>query len=306
MENLSISIIIPVYNAERWLRQCLDSILNQSFENYELILVDDGSKDQSPIICDEYAEKYDKIIVIHKTNGGVSSTRNAGLDIAKGEWIAFIDADDYISEHYFDGVGECEQDLLIRGIFEESNDNVKDTTHLYNAIYKNANEVSKFIMLQVCCTMVLRGPCCKFYRRSLISNLRFRTDMKVGEDSYFVFRYLTRVNSIQVDCDAFYVIRVGDMPSENKYQSSVDYAIRSLNYLYDAYIDMADVHNLTSQGFITYLNYFKLICRYEWIKKPSKWYRDKQVEKFYHYVWRYLSFNQRMKYKVLNSISIFS
>jgi len=299
-----ISVIIPVYNAEQWLRQCLDSILNQPFENYELILVDDGSKDQSPAICDEYAEKYDKIVVIHKTNGGVSSARNAGLNIAQGKWITFIDADDYISEHYFDGVEECEQDLLIRGIFEEISGNVKDTVHLQNAIYKNANEVSKFIMLQVCCTMVLRGPWCKFYQRSVISDLRFRTDMKVGEDSHFVFRYLTRVKSIQVSCDAFYVIRVGSMSSENKYQSSVNYSICSLNYLYDAYNDMAAVHNLTSQGFITYLNYFKLICRDEWIKKPSKWYRNKQVEKFYHYVWNFLPFSQRIKYKLLHYLSI--
>lgn len=91
-----ISVIVPVYNTEKYLRNCIDSILAQTFTDFELLLIDDGSKDYSGAICDEYAEKDNRIRVFHKENGGVSSARNVGLDNAKGEWITFVDADDWI------------------------------------------------------------------------------------------------------------------------------------------------------------------------------------------------------------------
>ena len=93
-----ISIIIPVYNVALFLRQCIQSIISQE-GNIEVILADDGSPDESPSICDEYAQKDNRIHVIHKQNGGVSSARNAGLDAAQGEWIWFVDGDDYIAEN---------------------------------------------------------------------------------------------------------------------------------------------------------------------------------------------------------------
>ncbi|MCM1292334.1 MAG: glycosyltransferase [Bacteroides sp.] len=92
----SISVIVPVYNAECYLRECVDSILAQTFADFELILVDDGSKDSSTAICDEYAARDPRVRVIHQANAGVSAARNAGLDAARGEWISFVDADDWI------------------------------------------------------------------------------------------------------------------------------------------------------------------------------------------------------------------
>lgn len=96
MDNPLISVIVPIYKVEPYLRQCLDSIVNQTYTNLEIILVDDGSPDGCPAICDEYAAKEDRIIVIHKENGGLSDARNAGLDICRGEYIYFVDSDDYI------------------------------------------------------------------------------------------------------------------------------------------------------------------------------------------------------------------
>ena len=90
-----ISVIVPVYNAEKYLHRCVDSILTQTFDNFELLLINDGSNDNSGVICDEYALKDSRVRVFHKENGGVSSARNLGLDNSKGEWIAFCDADDY-------------------------------------------------------------------------------------------------------------------------------------------------------------------------------------------------------------------
>lgn len=91
-----ISVIVPVYNAERYLNRCVTSIINQTFQNFEVILIDDGSSDNSPHICDEWALKDERIRVIHTENGGASSARNIGLSDAKGEWIAFVDADDWL------------------------------------------------------------------------------------------------------------------------------------------------------------------------------------------------------------------
>ena len=93
-----ISVIIPVYNAEKYLYRCIDSVLVQTFTNWELLLIDDGSKDSSGVICDEYAAKDARVRVFHKENGGVSSARNLGLDNARGEWVAFVDSDDYIEK----------------------------------------------------------------------------------------------------------------------------------------------------------------------------------------------------------------
>ena len=97
-----ISIIVPIYKVEPYLRRCLDSIINQTYKNLEIILVDDGSPDNCPQICDEYATKDKRIIVIHKENGGLSDARNVGLDICKGEYISFVDSDDWIDKKYIE------------------------------------------------------------------------------------------------------------------------------------------------------------------------------------------------------------
>ncbi len=95
-----ISIIVPVYNIEKYFHRCVDSILSQTFTDFELLLINDGSNDNSGAICDEYAAKDARIRVFHKENGGVSSARNLGLDNAKGEWITFVDSDDYVKPDY--------------------------------------------------------------------------------------------------------------------------------------------------------------------------------------------------------------
>jgi len=100
----TISVIVPVYKVEPYLRRCVDSILNQTYTDFELILVDDGSPDGCPALCDEYAVKDSRIRVIHKSNGGVSSARNAGLEVAQGEYITFVDSDDYIRPHLLNRV----------------------------------------------------------------------------------------------------------------------------------------------------------------------------------------------------------
>ncbi|MDA3077966.1 glycosyltransferase family 2 protein [Campylobacter sp. JMF_06 NA1] len=101
-ENQLISIVIPVYNVEKYLKECLDSVTNQTYKNLEIILIDDGSTDSSGKMCDEFIKKDNRIRVIHKQNGGLSSARNAGLDVMQGEYLAFVDSDDMIDETYIE------------------------------------------------------------------------------------------------------------------------------------------------------------------------------------------------------------
>ena len=102
MKEVKITVIIPVYNVEKYLEQCIKSVIGQTYKNLEIILVDDGSTDKSGQICDKYAELDDRIFVIHKANGGLSDARNAGLEILSGEYVTFVDSDDYVSPIYIE------------------------------------------------------------------------------------------------------------------------------------------------------------------------------------------------------------
>ena len=105
MNRAKISVIVPVYNVESYLARCVDSILAQTYQNLEIILVNDGSRDASGSICDAYAQKDSRITVIHKENGGLSSARNAGIDAASGEYLTFVDSDDWIEPQTYEWMG---------------------------------------------------------------------------------------------------------------------------------------------------------------------------------------------------------
>ena len=117
IDNKLISIIIPVYNCEKYLGRCIESILNQTYKNIEVILVDDGSPDNCGLMCDEYKKQDHRVKVIHKENGGLSSARNAGLDVASGEYIAFVDSDDYIATTMLEKMYALKNNKLIKFLY---------------------------------------------------------------------------------------------------------------------------------------------------------------------------------------------
>lgn len=188
-----VSIIIPVYNVEHYLRECIESIICQN-GNWELILVDDGSPDGCPAICDEYAERDERVQVIHKKNGGVSTARNAGLDVARGEWVWFVDSDDITNFQY----EKIEKSVrLIKGkpdyiMFDiqtfndgdilKLNDDYNETSEIEDDIDKN-----NFLLKHIC---VYHS--CLWYRRDVIEkiHLRFTQGLRTGEDGEFQFKYL--------------------------------------------------------------------------------------------------------------------
>lgn len=287
-----ISIIVPVYNAVKTLRECVDSILSQSFSEIEVILIDDGSKDSSLQICDEYAANDFRVKVFHKPNGGVSSARNLGIENAQGEWITFIDADDYITEGYFDGIGEHDEDVLIKGY--KKFDNLGNVTGRDSEDLLSMPAFSDFINRYITDTL-LRGPVFKFYKRSLIGDLRFIIDMKIGEDAWFVFNYLAKCRSFAVLPKGEYMVRLAEEPDEVKYAISVDYAVRSLQYLKDAYDGLVKVHHINKGMFLSYIGYFKRISQTDWQQDKTKWYGNPDVKVLYDYVWPALSVKQKVR-----------
>lgn len=213
MSQIKISVIVPLFNAEKYAKRCIESVLKQTYENFELILINDGSKDITGDICDDYAAKENRIKVIHKINGGVSSARNAGLDIAKGEWITFLDADDWIEPNFFkiiDDSSDNSVDWIFaqwrtvwnNGLSNEINDYEKE------AEYKNWDDI-KDIWDKIANKDICRCPWGKFFRRTIIeeNKLRFDNTLKYGEDTVFNYQYLTKIKGLKLNNskDAHYI-----------------------------------------------------------------------------------------------------
>ena len=182
-----ISIIIPVYNVENYLQKCLDSIVDQDACNYEVILIDDGSTDGSSKICDEYSDRYVQIKVIHKKNEGVSSARNTGLDVAKGEWIWFVDADDYVSDSslpILSTTTQCDCDIIFHGlnrVLENGNIIIENNDEEYELCKDD------FLSTHSCYQNGMLLFSSKIIRDN---SLRYSKDIKMGEDLEFQYKYL--------------------------------------------------------------------------------------------------------------------
>jgi glycosyltransferase involved in cell wall biosynthesis len=189
-----ISIIVPVYKVEPYLRRCLDSIINQTYTNLEIILVDDGSPDNCPHICDEYAAKDNRIVVIHKANGGLSDARNAGLEICKGDFISFIDSDDWVEPNYIDTL--CK--LLMENDADISIVSFEKTTSPNNPCKHTQENDKKIEVLNPRDTVtklftsdriIFVTTWGKLYKKHLFSNIRFPKG-KLNEDEYVTYKLL--------------------------------------------------------------------------------------------------------------------
>ncbi len=186
-----ISIIIPVYNVESYLHQCVDSVLAQTYRDFEVILVDDGSPDNCPRICDEYAQKDSRVHVIHQINSGVSAARNIGIEHAKGEWITFVDSDDWVSKNYLENfeIEKSSADLIVQGLqyINHSSGEIIEYKGLDNESI-DKNSASSIIVKN---DLLMQGyPVCKAFRKKFLekNNLRFDTSLSTHEDIIFVLQ----------------------------------------------------------------------------------------------------------------------
>ena len=214
-----VSIIVPIYNSEKNIKQCIDSIVNQTYNNVEIVLVNDGSKDNSLMICEEYGKKYNNIKVIDKTNNGVSEARNDGIKNSTGDYIVFIDSDDYIDENMVEEIMKYSQyDYVVFGYYIRTSNNdyeVLPENKKYESLESFSNDFCKLY-----CNNLINSPCNKLFKKDLITSF-FPKNMSMGEDLIFNLNYLKNCSSIK--CLSFplynYIISKSESLS-NKYNSN--------------------------------------------------------------------------------------
>ena len=182
------SVIVPVYNSEKYLNRCVDSILHQTISDLELILVNDGSKDSSGKICDEYKKKDSRVVVVHQENGGVSKARNVGLDIAKGEYIVFVDSDDYVDDTYLEHLDNDDADLVIASFTYGKSGKEKECIHERKCYYLS----DKSIMCELLGNGKLAYMWGRKFKADIIkeNSIRLIEGLNFGEDTCFVCEYL--------------------------------------------------------------------------------------------------------------------
>lgn len=205
-----VSVIVPVYNVEDFLSDCIESIINQTYDNLEIILVDDGSKDSSGKICDEYQSKDERIKVIHKPNGGLSDARNAGIEVSTGEYISFIDSDDFIDLNTYE--------RLIPVLLNHKADILRFDYKMYGGgkyqkhsphykakgitFYKGLDALKSLLTSQLNCS-----AWDKIYRKEVIGDTRFIKG-RLNEDIIFLFEILQKTNVVVETNDVLYFYRV--------------------------------------------------------------------------------------------------
>ena len=250
---MNISVIIPIYKVEEYLPKCIESIINQKYKNLEIILVDDGSPDNCPKICDEYAKKDSRIKVIHKENEGLIEARKSGVRESTGEYIAFVDGDDYISPKMYsmvaDAIEEFSPDMVMTEFFWSlEHKDIPCERTLFNDYY-NRDEIEDEIIP----SMLFSGkfyqfgifPNCwtKIVKRELLINNIMGVDSRVrmGEDASFTYGCILDSESIAVVKEPLYYYRVIDSSMSKAYDSSL-YSI--WNIAYESILKKAESSNI--------------------------------------------------------------
>lgn len=241
-----ISFIVPVYKVEKYLPECVDSIIKQSSDDWELILIDDGSPDRCPQICDEYAANDNRIKVIHQQNSGVAAARNAGLDVAKGKWIWFVDSDDWIAE---DSIETLEKSLSINSydlvMFEyvrwTDGKSVKNST-----LIDNAKCYNDFLCRNICFHNQRM-----LFRNDIIrqNKLRFTEGIRLAEDLEFQYKYEMLCQHPIAISDALYQYRIreGSVTHTDSYRR---HAVEDIAKVLRSLLDFIHVHQFKSEDWL--------------------------------------------------------
>lgn len=263
-KNPILSIIVPVYKVEPYLEKCIKSIIGQDFEDFELILVDDGSPDRCGTICDEYALKDSRIRVIHKENGGLSSARNAGIEVAKGSFLSFIDSDDYVSSDFYEKnikylQDHPEVDMVVVPVSLEEDKTGKQKpfkNHLQSSIKEGKEPIVDFLWSRH--FLLLQSA---IYKASVWEKIRFPLGM-LHEDSYILPDLAEKVKRISISSVGvhYYLKREGSITaaqSAKKSRDMMSVAFHHLDYLKQSPNSYTYNHRLL--GFIYTLRKIKSI-----------------------------------------------
>lgn len=241
-----VSIIVPVYKVEKYLERCVNSILNQTYRNIEVILVDDGSPDKCGVICDEYQKKDNRIRVIHKKNGGLSDARNVAIPLVKGEYISFIDSDDWVSpyyvEHLYKAVSMCQADLGIswfENVFEGKALRSEPEKELMRYECLTAGECLKKLLYQDGVEVCAWG---KLYKTELFEDLRYPVG-KLYEDIPVTYETVKQSKKISVirNVDYYYFQRgdsIQNVTFNNRKMDGVEHCRNMMNSIYTDFPDL--------------------------------------------------------------------
>lgn len=242
------SVIVPVYNAERTLHRCVDSLLAQHYPFAQIILINDGSKDSSGVICAEYASHEPNVVYISKPNGGVSSARNAGLDAAEGEYVTFVDSDDFVCENYF---AKLDQILDIHPadyvVFSYRITDGAGEDECKHTLFHGATKESALpIICEFIYKKTLNQPWNKVYHRRIIEQygVQFHRDLSIGEDRLFNIEYAVRCNSIYVSDEVLYVVSTENQSSLSRARrTDLDQQFQRLDKATSEVIERAELND---------------------------------------------------------------
>ena len=223
---MKYSIIIPAYNSEKTIKRCIESITSQNRSDVEIILINDGSTDGSESVCKALQSDHNNIVYIPKENGGVSSARNLGLSEATGEYVMFVDSDDYVNNQCFDIIDKyikSDADFYQFSFSIVANEIVKETREVPECIVNTFSEKESFISESLV-SRSINSPCAKIYKRKIITdnNLRFCEKLSTGEDLTFVFTFLLSADKIERLSDEIYFADIGNEESlSRKYRENL-------------------------------------------------------------------------------------
>lgn len=270
-----ISLIVPAYKAEKHIKRCADSILGQTYTNEELILIDDGSYDGCSAVCDEYATSDDRVVVIHKKNGGVSMARNAGIDVAKGEYITFVDADDYVENRYIehlyqafennDGISMSATSFIMCYISGNRSEQIKEC--------KNDKTAEVLMLLNP--SHWLNSVWGKLYIRDtvLYNGLRFDSSIFYAEDSLFLLMYINSCEGFFIHknfCDYYYW-------RQDESTTNSDFSLSRLSLLTAFDKIQAIVQNKKAKDFAQVTKVSYSIVFFHAMRNVPKWKSEKKA-----------------------------
>lgn len=263
VEKPLVSVIVPVYNVENYLRNCLESLINQSYHNWEAILVDDGSKDSSGAICDDYAQKDSRFKVLHKNNGGLSSARNVALSRIKGEYVFFLDSDDFIRRDALEILIDIAEDSgfdivqcdFIRGCEKEFPQKIED--------YKIQIFNNRTIFTSYAAKII---TCGKLYSNNVIKNIIFPEGL-INEDDFTTWKYYYNANKIAVISRPlyYYTINPNSIVSQQKRKPNLKY--------FDAYRERIDFFKEKKEPEL------EAVSRIQWLKSLVLITSNKNLDK---------------------------
>lgn len=311
-----VSIIIPVYKVEKYLDKCVKSVIDQTYKNLEIILVDDGSPDTCPKMCDDWAKKDSRIKVIHKENGGLSSARNAGLDIFAGDYVMFLDSDDYLDVNAIKySLSECvntDADIVsfkARVVREKDSDCCYNNSGIYKTTEYNNDEILKYFFSGEDQLFVTSWA--KLFKSYIFDNLRFEHG-KIHEDEFIIVELLDKAHKLIVIDKPFYnyLKRDGSITAiqslkgfENSYEAFLkryDYVEKNLNQFMSiekiAFLSQLRVLYVTSKKY--YKDFAKKI-----LQKYNETYKMFKPKDYKNFLFKYFRCLYILLWKIKNKKS---